>query len=73
MKSITKSALVALLNKHRDNDLYVDFEGYEIPIKGVSYDSLSDQLRITLNPQEVKAVKMLIKDRPLRENLTSAK
>lgn len=73
MRSILRSELVKLLERHRDNDTYVDFEGYEIPIKGVKYDSLSDQLRIVLDPQEVKAVKMLIKDKPLRENLTNSK
>lgn len=73
MKSILKSDLIELLEKHRDNDVYVDFDGYEIPIKNVYYDSLSDQIRIRLDPYEARTVKMLIKAKPLKENLSDAK
>lgn len=69
MKSILKSELIAQLNKHRENDIYVEFENYEIPVTGVYYDSLSDQLRIKLDPQEVKSVRMLIKEKSIRENI----
>lgn len=72
MKSILKSELIALLDKHRDNDIYVDFEGYEIPIRDVYYHPEGDQIRVRLDAQEVKAVKMLIKESTLRGNLSDA-
>lgn len=66
MKSMLKSELIRLLENHRDNDILVEFDNYEIPIKGVYYNSQGDQLRITLDVNQVNVVKMLIHEKGLR-------
>lgn len=73
MKSVLKSQLIKLLNLHRENDVVVEFDGYEIPIKGVYYNSDGDQIRITLHPLEVDVVKRIIQEQRLRDKVGKVK
>lgn len=67
MKTVLRSDLVDLLNNRRNNEVYVEFDGREVPIKEVKYDAPSDQIRLVLDPQEVIALKLRIKETPMRE------
>lgn len=69
MKTISRSDLVKLLNERRDNEVYVEFDGCEVPIKEVKFYAPDDQIRIVLDPQEVVALKLRIKETPMRGNL----
>lgn len=73
MKSILKSELIKLLENHRDNDVKVMFDGYEIPISGISYSSTGDFIAINLHPLEVDTVKRIVQDSPLRQKVGHAK
>lgn len=72
MKSILKSELIKLLDRHRDNDVLIEFDGYDLPIEKVYYDPQADQIRIVSNWSEVNAVKMLIHEKGVRAKVGNA-
>ncbi|WP_162959141.1 hypothetical protein [Micromonospora tulbaghiae] len=48
-----RSDLTALLAQRRDNDVVVDVDGIRVPVVGVTYCRLGDQIVLALDAEEL--------------------
>lgn len=73
MKSLLKSQLIELMNKHRDNDVVVDFDGFTIPITRVKYDTNGDQIVLQLYKAEVAIIKNIVGEKAVKRQSRKGK
>ncbi|MEU8264442.1 hypothetical protein AB0C02_27950 [Micromonospora sp. NPDC048999] len=48
-----KSELTALLAPRRDNDVVIDVDGVRVPLVGVTYCNVGDQIVLSMDPAEL--------------------